>query len=269
MPTCSNTRIAGMALFEFELASVEDILPWGEPGEQSLSWFALTDGRFRMVVGEQVLFRYTDEILSHWGKSERDDDYQVAAFAREVLGSVAAAIAPLPPRIERLASEWQLLMELRKPTDDVRAVDDLWYEAWRWLGERSPCTSYLAACPTFQFVRVGAELRIHWDNREQRIDGLPVWTAQQGVHVMPVEDFLDECNDLSRRLLSAMHERIAGLETGAMKPQIEVNASSLQEQHETWRAEFASYFGEYQPDVPWQETENALLAIAEKKGLHF
>ncbi|MBA4106658.1 MAG: hypothetical protein C0485_12950 [Pirellula sp.] len=252
-----------MAIFEFELASVEDILPWGEPGEQSLSWFALTDGRFRVIVGDQILFRYSDEILSHRGSLERDAEYQVAAFVRSILSCVAAAVAPLPPRIERLASNWQLLMELEKPLDDVRAVDDLWYDAWGWLGERSPSTSYLVGCPKFQFVR------IHWDNRGRSIDGLPVWTARQGVRVMSVEAFLEECRDLVRRLLSAMHERIAGIEVGAMKPQVEVSTSSLHEQHEMWRAEFASYFGEYQPDVPWQETENTLLAIAQKKGLRF
>ena len=36
-----------MTLFELELAPVEQIHPWGEPGNLSLSWFALTDGRFR------------------------------------------------------------------------------------------------------------------------------------------------------------------------------------------------------------------------------
>ncbi len=54
-----------------------------------------------------------------------------------------------------------------------------------------------------------------------------------------------------------------------MTPQVEVSTSSLRQQHETWRAEFASYFGEYQPDISWQETEKALLAISEKKGLYF
>lgn len=160
-------------------------------------------------------------------------------------------------------------MELEKPIDDVRTTDDLWYDAWRWLGERSPSTSYLAACPKFQLVRIGPELRIHWDNRRQSIDGLPVWTARQGVHVMSVAVFLEECRDLVRRLLTAMHERIAGIEAGTMQPQVEVSISSLKEQHETWRGEFASYFAEYQPDVPWEETENALLALAEKKGLRF
>lgn len=269
MQTCGNPRIVDMSLFEFELARVEDIPPWGEPGEQSLSWFGLTDGWFRMVVGDQVLFRYTDEILSLWGKSERDADYQIAAFAQDILGCVAAAVAPLPKRIERLASNWQLLVELREPIDGDLWDDDEWYQAWRWLGERSPWTSYLLACPRFEFVRVGNELRIHWDTRDERIDGAPVWTARQGTFVMSVEAFLEECRDFARRLLSAMEERIAGIEAGTIKPQIEVSIGSLREQHETWRADFASYFGEYKPDIPWQETEKALLAIAEKKGLRF
>lgn len=267
--TCGNPRIDCMALIEFELARVEDIPPWGKPGEQSLSWIALTDGRFHMVVGEQVLFRYTDEILSHWGESERDVGYPVAAFARDILGSVAAAVAPLPPRIERLASDWQLLTELMKPNESVRATDDLWHNASRWLGERSPWTSYLVACPSIQFVRVVDEIRIHWDNRNLSIDGIPVWTAQQGVQVMAIEAFLEETGDFSRRLFSAMHDRMAGIENGTMKPQIEVSTNSLRQQHETWRAEFASYFGDYQPDIPWQETEKSLLVIAKKKGLSF
>lgn len=259
-----------MALFEFELASVEDILPWGEPGDQHLSWFALTDGRFHIAVGEQVLFRYTDEVLSRFGSTERDADYQVADFAREILECAAAGVAPLPPRIERLASNWPLLTELMKPIEgELEADNDLLHEAWGWLGERSPNTSWLVAYPRIQFVRIGDELRIHWDNREQSIDGRRVWTAQHGVHAMPVGAFKDECMDFAQRLLAAMQERIAGIEAGAMRPQVEVSIRSLREQHETWRAEFASYFRDHQPDMPWQEAENALVAIAEAKGLRF
>ncbi len=53
-----------MKLFQFEFKAVEEIVPWGSGEERSLSLFALTDGFFRMPVGEQVLFRYRDEILS-------------------------------------------------------------------------------------------------------------------------------------------------------------------------------------------------------------
>lgn len=258
-----------MALFEFELTRVEDISPWGELGKQRLSWFALTDGRFRIEVGEQELFRYTDEIMLHWGMSKRNAEYEMIAFAQDMLGCVAAAITPLPPRIERLASNWPLLMELKKPFDDDHELDDLWYEAWLWLADRSPWTSYLTEFPRFQLVRVGSELRIHWDNREQTIDGIPVWTAQQGVYVMSVEAFLEESRDFARHLLSAMQDRIDGIEAGTMKPQSEVSTSSLREQHEKWSAEFASYFGEYQPSVLWERAEQALQTIAQEKGLHF
>jgi hypothetical protein len=257
-----------MPIFEFELARVEDVAPWGELGAQSLSWFALTLGRFQIVLDEQVLFRYTDEIMYHWSASYRDAEYQVAAFARDILGSVAAAVTRLPPRIERLASNWELLTELEKPIDDdSEVVNDLWYAAWRWLGERSPCTSYLVAHPKIQIVRVVEELHIHWDNRERQINGLQVWTARQGVYIMSVEAFLHECRDFAGRLLSAMADRIAGIEAGLMKPQVEVSTNSLQEQHETWRGEFAAYFDQYQPDIPWHEAEFALLAIAARKGI--
>ena len=261
-----------MALFEFELARVEDIVPWGEPGDQSLSWFALTDGRFRVLVGDQVLFQYTEEILCHWKVAMREAEYQVAAFARDILGSVAAGVAKLPEDIERLAANWDLLTQLRKQSDaddSEQADDDLSYNAWRWLGERSPWTSYLVANPSFQFVRIGDELHIHWDNRERLIDGIPVWTAHYGVHVLPVGSFLDECRNFANRLLDTMDDRIDEIETKAVRPQIEVDARSLRQQHATWRDEFASYFNEYKPDLPWSETQSALRALAEKRGVRF
>jgi hypothetical protein len=80
-----------MALFEFELDRVEDIQPWGKPGDLSLSWFALTCGRFRINVGDQILFRYTDEIQRHWGMQTPDADYQIAAFTSDFIACVAPA----------------------------------------------------------------------------------------------------------------------------------------------------------------------------------
>jgi hypothetical protein len=258
-----------MALFEFELANVEDIVPWETSDGPSLSWFALTDGRFRMPVGDQVLFEYSAEIMAHWGTSVRTADYQIAAFAREMLGSVAAGTARLPERIERLAADWSCLTELQRDAGTGDDDDELAYAAWRWLGERSPCASYLVANPSFQFVRVGEELRIHWDNRDRVVDGIPVWTAQIGVHAMPVESFAEECREFSQRLLSEMEGRIRAIEVGAVSARTVLSTQSLWEQQEAWRTEFASYFREYHPDIDWPEAERALQLISEKKGLPF
>jgi hypothetical protein len=271
-----------MALFEFELARVEDIVPWESEGVQVLSWFALTDGRFRMPVGRHVLFEYTDEILSHWQATGKNAEYQVAAFARDILGSVGPGLARLPEGVERLASNWELLRDLDARSqaaddatedrdDDYEPADDPHYLAWRWLGERSPCTSYLSMSPDFQFIRVGDELRIHWDNRACLVDGLPVWTASHGVYVLPAQTFLEEARDFAHGLLAAMQQRIASMEGGISRPQVAVDAMKLREQHGTWCAEFAKYFGEREsePDIPWSKTEHALRAIAKRHGVIF
>ena len=269
-----------MALFEFELAAVESIEPWHTAEGPSLSWFALTDGLFRMPVGNQVLFEYSDEIMTHWGRKVRKPlvggrrysaDYQVAAFVREILGSFAAGTARLPERIERLASNWDMLAELRRRTAEVEDRDDdaLAYSAWRWLSERSPWTSYLQACPNFQFVRIGEEILIHWDNRERVVDGVQVWTAGQGVYAMALDEFVQEARGLAERLLSEMDYRVVAIERAAAHPQAPVNIAALRKQHESWREEFDSYFRDYRPDVDWQEAENAIGIIADKCAVRF
>lgn len=261
-----------MALFEFDLFPIEDITPWGEPGRQSLSWFALTDGFFRVVVGEQILFRYTPEILAHWSEQARDASYQIAAFARDMLGSVAAGVAALPDFVERLAADRELLARLERqpcPPDEEDSGDakDRRYAAWRWLGERSPWTSYLVAQPRLSFVRIGDEVRIHWDNRDRVIDGIPVWTAQYGVHALPVEVFLSECQDFSARLLGEMDARISRIEAGTARPRVEVEIFSLREQQESWRKELTSYFEASAPDIPWEQAEMALRVVAKTRGI--
>jgi hypothetical protein len=271
-----------MALFEFDLCPVEDLTPWGEPGRQSLSWFALTYGIFRVVVGEQILFRYTPDLLSRWREQARDAgcedtgrpdaDYQIAAFARDILGSVAAGVAPLPHLVESLAADWELLTQLeRQPREsgeeDSEDADDRHYAAWRWLGERSPWTSYLVAQPRLSFVRIGDEVRIHWDNRDRVIEGIPVWTAQHGVHALPVEVFLSECRSFADRLLDEMDGRISRIEAGAARPQVGVDIPSLREQQDSWRKELMSCFNASNPDIAWERTETALRAIATSRGI--
>ncbi len=256
-----------MALFEFDLVPVQDINPWGDPGDQSLGWYALTLGFFHMPVGDQVLCRYTPEIVSHWGSpSYSHAYYEIGAFARDILGSVASGVAALPETFEALVRNCDLLDRLRKQGKDDR---DQYYTAWRWVGERSPWISYLTFSPQFEFFRVGDDVFVHWDNRHHSDDGIPVWTAQHGVHVLPVDAFLRECHDFADRLFAAMSERIDAIEAGTARPRIPLDVQSLRREHERWVAEYRSCldFSGYAPDIPWSETEAALREIAEKSGI--
>ncbi len=258
-----------MKLFQFEFKSVEEIVPWGSGEERSLSLFALTDGFFRMPVGEQVLFRYRDEILAHLGIAESDADYFIAAFARDILGALDAGLAPLSPRMEELALNRQKLAVLEKAGKNEEFEDeDTTYTAWRWLGERSPWTSYLSEQPNFSFIRLKDNVHIRWDNRDKTIDGITVWSADYGELIMPAGEFSAECNSFKDRLLDAMGNRIEAIENGSAVPQIPVDIDSLRQQLVNWQTEFESY-SSYKPDFAWDEVEQAIAIIAAKVGIPF
>lgn len=258
-----------MALFELDLARVQDIIPLAGADGPSLSWFALTDGSLRMRVGEQALFEHTDEILAHWQNAVRPAEYQVAALVREMLSCVPAGTARLPRRIERLASSWDRLMALQQQfpaSEEAMGEGALSYDAWNWLGERAPWASYRVDNPGLHFVRIGDELRIHWDNRERWLDGIPVFTADCGVYALPVAEFSAECRALAQGLLSTMAERISALASGTNRARVPVDVAALQRQHETWRAELEACFHDYEPGVPWDEAERALTLVAARAG---
>jgi hypothetical protein len=262
-----------MALFEFELSPVERIAPWEKPPAQHLSWFALTDGAFHMPVGSDVLFRYSPAILAHWHVDEasRDATYQVAAFARDALGSAAAGAAPLPRFFEDIICDAALLRRLRRLSMEVlqasRQHKERDYVAWRWWGERAPWMGYLVAHPRFAFLRVGDDVHVAWDNSDAVVDGVSVWTAGFGEFVLSVKDFLGECRSFSNRLLARMEERIASIAAGEARPIVAVDVKALREQHGTWTRELGEYGNTYTPDIDWSRAEAALREIACEGGI--
>jgi len=110
-----------VALFEFELAPAKDITPWASDQGPNLSWFALTDGKFWMPVGKQTLFQYSDDVLTYWDTKTSTAEYQIAAFARDMLGSVAAGTARLPKRFEELVKDRERFGELQKLCGELNA----------------------------------------------------------------------------------------------------------------------------------------------------
>lgn len=249
-----------MTLFEFELHKVENIEPWGKPDEPRLSLYALSLGTFRIRAGGHVLYRYSPEIRAHWQSEAIDADYQLFGFAREVLSIFAAATARVPPRIERLAAQWT---SLRSRRDAYRqAPKKSAYDAWRWFGERTLGTYFLLQDPQVTFIRLGNEIQIGWDNSQEKIESISVWSEPVGVHLMPVEHYEAECRDFSARLLSQMSERIAEIEDGRARPECAVDFASLRAQLLEWTVELDGYFSRaYVPDIPWDRQEEAMRGV--------
>lgn len=276
-------------LFQFELAPVENIEPWGDNdgGSLSLSLYALTDGHFRISVGNEALLRYTPEVISRWGLQNEDAEYQVACFARDVLASVSAVISPIPTFFENIVRDEALFRQLQNPSGKhpcervpSAIINELEagttkgdfkedrYTAFRWLGERSIWLNYLTACPNLWFVRVGNEVWIQWDNVDRKFEGVDVWTARRGTYSISAQAFLAECRGFSERLLSAMESRIVSVENGLVRAKIPLDTTSLRNQLLEFRNEFEnSLSASYQPDIGWEESEKAMRNIAFKSGI--
>jgi hypothetical protein len=275
-------------LFQFELAPVENIEPWGDNdgGSLSLSLYALTKGHFRISVGNEVLLQYTPEIISRLGLLKENAEYQVACFACDVLASVSAVVSPLPTFFENVVRDEALLRQLRKSStkhsyeqvpagviNELEVIErnrdfkERQYNAFRWLGERSLWLNYLTVCPDLWFVRVGNEVWIQWDNVDRKFEGIDVWTARRGTYAISVQAFLAECHSFSERVIAAMESRIVSLENGFVRAQIPLDTTSLRDQLLNFEGEFeTSLSARYKPEVDWEESEKAIRNIVLKSG---
>src|SRR5579859_7957306 len=92
-------------LFNFRLRHVDEIAPWGEEGDYSLSWFGLTDGCYWMDCGGQELFRHSDAIIEAWKRSGHPlsdppyMDYQIVRLWEDLLEILPAILSPVPQQI--------------------------------------------------------------------------------------------------------------------------------------------------------------------------
>jgi hypothetical protein len=249
-------------MFEFSLDATDSIEPWGNPDAPSLSWFALTLGKFWMPLGGgRELFRYTPEICAHWQAATVHADYQVAAFVREIVGAAGPALERLPPDLEQAADAWSDLSSAYRRARARAALRDATHKAFGWLEERGPCTSWLVGYPKIYFLRIGQDICISYDNIDAIVDGIPLWTEQLGRVSVPIADFREGVDALVRSLLAQMDERIEGIGSGALQLRCPVSIEALAQQREAFANEFASALRTPPQDIPWNETLNALRIV--------
>ena len=60
-------------IFDFTLDPIENVHPWGKPENLSISWFVLTQGNYRLKVGNEYLLNYTNDFIKHL--SEKYPEY--------------------------------------------------------------------------------------------------------------------------------------------------------------------------------------------------
>ena len=238
-----------MALFEFKLKPLQEVMPWGEGSDLKLHWFGLTDGIYYMNVGGEQLFRSSKEILLHWKKEYPDldinlvyIDYQVVRLYEDLLEILVNILQIIPNELQQYIESQQShecwekkLWDIYNSTEDEE-IEDLYYLATEWWSCRSLSTMHLNNGPNIWLWRAGSAIHIRWNNESMKIDGIQPWTAVRGDYVLSLEEFMEEVRGFHHRLIDAMAQRIEQLKTSNPIPHVKIDLPSLEKEHEERKA---------------------------------
>jgi hypothetical protein len=265
-----------MALFNFKLKELADVMPWGDENHKRLHWFGLTDGNFYMDVGGEKLFHSTDEISEYWKRENPEFapkcnfvDYHVVRPYEDLLNILPDILQPIPDIIfnyvdtfehqaefdNRMRDYWDLL-------DDDAEPCDAFYDATEWINLRQLPTLHLKQGPDIWFLLNNGQLIIRWDNENKYENGIPLWSSTSGEFRMQVDEFIAEVNGFHNRLMHDMENRIDILLKNNPIPDIDIDLEGLVKEHRERKLSLMTTMNNTPNIKDWDAVQNAIMVFA-------
>jgi len=265
-----------MMLFEFALRELEAIQPWGTPPEQSLSWFGLTDGFYRLNVGTERLFEYSAvagrRLLLKYPDAIVDRiDYQVARLWEDICEILPDVLNPISEEFVRLLSgpspsvrEWGSGMWRRYELlsdEEAEARHAAFQHATMWLDRRFLDSGYLTAAPHIWFWSTPDIVGISWDNRDRDIEGVHAWSAVHGSFTLPRETFLAEVREFNDRLIGQMAARVDEVCRRGPISGVQIDFDALRYEHAQRANTLDDALARQSADSDWQSVLQAVEQV--------
>lgn len=232
----SQDSRATAGIFQFVLRPMDEVQPWGDAGDLSLHWFGLTDGWFFLRLGEAKVLWYDDAACRSLGWEnppapqgfEGAVDYQVARPFHDLADLLPSILEPVPPDVAVVLSSPEALNAWEKRVEDGGSDDN---QELHWVGERTLDCLHLRAGPWITFWRLGDEIRIRSDNRDELIEGTQVWIHPVAEVAIPLRSFVDQAREFGEALLRQMDERVNQVEKGWRREGVALEPSELRRDH--------------------------------------
>lgn len=190
-------------IFEFELKPIEEIIPWGEPPKQSLHWFGLTDGKYRIKAGDEQLLNYSGEYTKYCVEQFPEYSFDTTFVEYQVV---------------RL---WEDILDL---LPDILNCDSPDTQHFLDAG-------YLVNQPDIWFCADSENVTLNWDNTSKRIENIPVWSATSGNHRMSKVDLVRAVQIFDASLIAEMSERVDTVCRSSEKFQGIIDFEKLKTEH--------------------------------------
>jgi len=257
-------------LFNYRLRDLRDVQPCTDSdGSNFLSWYGLSDGWYWLKCGGDELFRATPEILAHWKipSDARYCDYQIAKLWEDILQMLPEILDPVPADLTKYIAEfsgeaeWESKCDLWTSSDEN--FDQFGSTCLDWVNRRRLDSLYLQQGPIVRIWRFEDTVRVHWDNAQCMVEGIPVWTSVIGRYDLPVSEFVREVKSFNERFISDMSARVASITASWNQADVRIEMDQLSANHEEAAGALARALSR-RPDTDWDEVRIADRILTEK-----
>jgi Family of unknown function (DUF5984) len=215
-------------IFEFELDPIENVQPWGESPNERIHWFGLTQGIYRLKVGNEYLLNYTDEFTDYISKNHPQIyykgtyvDYYVVRIWEDLIDLLPTILEPVPKDLQHFfksdykvqktwfekVNEWEEKAESQKTqtNDEISNICDA---AIYWIQNRQLECWYLSPPAKIWFWADENDVIISWDNADTIVEGFQVWSAKRGNFRINRDEFIAELKQFDKKLFAEMEKRV-------------------------------------------------------------
>jgi len=259
--------------FCFELDSLDQVEPWGEPGQGRLHWFGLTSGRYWINTHWGQVLRYTTDFLKLSSYPSCYAEYQVARLFEDLQQCLPSVLEPVPEDIAAVVSipGWT---EHLSPwsAEECESAErerrwELYESAMGWWDRREIDTAYLRFGPRFQFWRVGETVCFRWTTENNSDQGAPVFLVPNGKIELSADEFRQAAFGFCEAVLSAMSSRVHQIRLeGWSRSDCELDVDALVSEHRSRERRF----GEMRRQVSitdWAKVRTHLNLLVDRVGL--
>lgn len=244
-------------IFDFTFDAIEDVRPWGNPKNLSISWFALTQGNYRLKVGNEYLLNYTDEFVNYLSEKYPEYthcqttfvDYYVVRLWEDILEILPAILESVPQQLQHfLNSGYENYQSLDKSTSDWWKSDspkqisenkswEIFHLATGWINNRWLDSAYLSPSTRIWIWSDENDVIISWDNRQIKVEGISIWSASQENYRINKREFINEIQNFDGQLFAEMNKRVEDVCRNWKNAEIKINFEQLrseQKNRATW-----------------------------------
>jgi hypothetical protein len=207
-----------MTLINYKLQDINKIEPWGNDGNLSLHWFALTEGDLWISKDSNTIYEYSDQAIKYFnGKESKYNDFQISLFIEGFTILFEQISESIPASVydsfydfnsfDNFLNEINTWLQ-KSYNDDYDFYEKEYSKLTNWLNDRQLDSGHLMGGPKIWFFRHNDKIKIIWDATYKTEDGQNLWKSPSGQIELNYSDFKEEVKSFGIQFFNSMDNQV-------------------------------------------------------------